>query len=209
METRMKLKYYLRGLGIGIMVTAVILSVAFGSRKETLSDREIMERATELGMVSESGSLAEMEKKENAETPEEPQATPETSPKATPETSPKATPEASPKATPEASPKATPEASAKATPEATPKATPEATPATPDVTEPVQAAKTVVIEVKSGEGSYTVCQKLEKEGLISSASDFDTYLCSNGYDRKLRVGSHEIPADAEPERIARIMCGIN
>ncbi len=181
----MKLKYYLRGLGIGIMVTAVILSVAFGSRKETLSDREIMERATELGMVSESGSLAEMEKKENAETPEEPQATPETSPKATPETSPKATPEASPKATPEA------------------------TPATPDVTEPVQAAKTVVIEVKSGEGSYTVCQKLEKEGLISSASDFDTYLCSNGYDRKLRVGSHEIPADAEPERIARIMCGIN
>ena len=209
METRMKLKYYLRGLGIGIMVTAVILSVAFGSRKETLSDREIMERATELGMVSESGSLAEMEKKENAETPEEPQATPETSPKATPETSPKATPEASPKATPEASPKATPEASPKATPEATPKATPEATPATPDVTEPVQAAKTVVIEVKSGEGSYTVCQKLEKEGLISSASDFDTYLCSNGYDRKLRVGSHEIPADSEPERIARIMCGIN
>ena len=201
METRMKLKYYLRGLGIGIMVTAVILSVAFGSRKETLSDREIMERATELGMVSESGSLAEMEKKENAETPEEPQATPETSPKATPETSPKATPEASPKTTPEATPKATPEA--------TPKATPEATPAAPDVTEPVQAAKTVVIEVKSGEGSYTVCQKLEKEGLISSASDFDTYLCSNGYDRKLRVGSHEIPADAEPERIARIMCGMN
>ena len=185
METRMKLKYYLRGLGIGIMVTAVILSVAFGSRKETLSDREIMERASELGMVSENGSLAEMEKKENAETPEEPQATPE------------------------ASPKATPEATPKATPEATPKATPEATPAAPDVTEPVQAAKTVVIEVKSGEGSYTVCQKLEKEGLISSASDFDTYLCSNGYDRKLRVGSHEIPADAEPERIARIMCGMN
>ena len=181
----MKLKYYMRGLGIGIMVTAVILSVAFGSRKETLSDREIMERASELGMVSENGSLAEMEKKENAETPEELQATPE------------------------ATPKATPEATPKATPEATPKATPEATPAAPDVTEPVQAAKTVVIEVKSGEGSYTVCQKLEKEGLISSASDFDTYLCSNGYDRKLRVGSHEIPADAEPERIARIMCGMN
>ena len=197
----MKLKYYLRGLGIGIMVTAVILSVAFGSRKETLSDREIMERASELGMVSENGSLAEMEKKENAETPEELQATPEATPKAPPEATPKTTPEATPKTTPEATPKATPEA--------TPKATPEAAPAAPDVTEPVQAAKTVVIEVKSGEGSYTVCQKLEKEGLISSASDFDTYLCSNGYDRKLRVGSHEIPADAEPERIARIMCGMN
>ena len=47
----MKLKYYLRGLGIGILVTAVIMGVTQGSRKETLSDREIRERAAALGMV--------------------------------------------------------------------------------------------------------------------------------------------------------------
>lgn len=209
----MKLKYYLRGLGIGIVVTAVIMSVTYGSRKETLSDREIIERATELGMVMESDSLAEMAKKEAAETSKEPQATPEMASKATPEATTEATPEATTKKTPEATTEETPEAASKATPEATPQATPEAFPeAVPDdsaVTETVQTAKTVVIEVKSGEGSYTVCRKLEQEGLISSASDFDTYLCSNGYDKKLRVGSHKIPADAEPEEIARIMCGMN
>lgn len=201
----MKLKYYLRGLGIGIVVTAVIMSVTYGSRKETLSDREIIERATELGMVMESDSLAEMAKKEAAETSKEPQTTPDMASKATPETTTEATPEATTEATPEATTEKTPEA----TPQATPEASPEAVPDDSAVTETVQTAKTVVIEIKSGEGSYTVCRKLEQEGLISSASDFDTYLCSNGYDKKLRVGSHKIPSDAEPEEIARIMCGMN
>ncbi|MGN1179848.1 MAG: hypothetical protein ACI4SD_01450, partial [Suilimivivens sp.] len=58
----MKLKYYLRGLGTGIIVTAVILGITLGNKKETLSDREIMERAAELGMVEQGGSLADMEK---------------------------------------------------------------------------------------------------------------------------------------------------
>ena len=49
----MKLKYYLRGLGIGILVTAVIMGVTQGSRKETLSDREIRERAAALGVPRE------------------------------------------------------------------------------------------------------------------------------------------------------------
>ena len=62
----MKLKYYLRGLGIGILVTAVIMGVTQGSRKETLSDREIRERAAALGMVEPGNSLADLEA---AETP--------------------------------------------------------------------------------------------------------------------------------------------
>jgi len=47
----MKLKYYLRGLGIGIAVTAFIMS----SVKETekLTDAQIKMRALELGMVEE------------------------------------------------------------------------------------------------------------------------------------------------------------
>ena len=35
----MKLKYYMRGLGIGILITTVVLSL--GSKKEKLSDNEI------------------------------------------------------------------------------------------------------------------------------------------------------------------------
>ena len=72
----MKLKYYLRGLGIGIIVTAVIMGVTSASRQETLSDREIMERAAELGMSTQSDSLAEMAQEETSETPtNEPETT--------------------------------------------------------------------------------------------------------------------------------------
>lgn len=50
-----KLRYYLRGLGVGILVTVLILGVTGNKEKETLSDEEIRARAAELGMV-ESGS---------------------------------------------------------------------------------------------------------------------------------------------------------
>ena len=47
----MKLKYYMRGLGIGILLTTIIF-VLSGYNK-VLTDEEIKERAAELGMVSE------------------------------------------------------------------------------------------------------------------------------------------------------------
>lgn len=46
----MKLKYYLRGLGIGIVVSVCVLLAAFGNRKP-MSDEQIKERAAELGMI--------------------------------------------------------------------------------------------------------------------------------------------------------------
>lgn len=44
----MKLKYYLRGLGIGILVTALIMGATDGKE---LTDEEIKARAIQLGMV--------------------------------------------------------------------------------------------------------------------------------------------------------------
>ena len=58
----MNLKYYLRGLGIGIVITALIMGIAAGGKKETLSNEEIKERAQALGMVEESTVLADVEK---------------------------------------------------------------------------------------------------------------------------------------------------
>ena len=49
----MKFKYYLRGLGIGILISTIILSVSFAMNKNDLSDDEIIARAKELGMVME------------------------------------------------------------------------------------------------------------------------------------------------------------
>ena len=47
----MKLKYYLRGLGIGIIVTTLILMVSFSGRDTDMSDDEVIARARQLGMV--------------------------------------------------------------------------------------------------------------------------------------------------------------
>lgn len=56
----MNLKFYLRGLGIGIIVTAIIMLVISYQNRTTLTDAQIKARAAELGMVDESTSLANM-----------------------------------------------------------------------------------------------------------------------------------------------------
>ena len=54
----MKLKYYLRGMGIGIILTAVVMGFALGGRSSSMSDADVIKRAKELGMVEgEKGTL--------------------------------------------------------------------------------------------------------------------------------------------------------
>ena len=67
---------------------------------------------------------------------------------------------------------------------------------------------TVTIRVDSGDGSLTISRKLEQAGLVSSAFDFDLYLCQNGYDKRLNVGIFEIPVNADHEQMARILAGL-
>ena len=157
----MKLKYYLRGLGIGILVTAVIMGVTQGSRKETLSDREIRERAAALGMVEPGNSLADLEAAETPAATEAPAAT--------------------------------------ETPEVT--ARPTQKPAEEE------EGSSYTFEIQAGDSSYQVAYRLQQAGLVADARDFDNYLCSKGYDRKLKTGSYEIPETATEEEISEILCG--
>ena len=53
----MKFKYYLRGLGIGILISTIILSISFAMKKNDLSDDEIIARAKELGMINQSRQM--------------------------------------------------------------------------------------------------------------------------------------------------------
>ncbi len=271
----MGLKYYLRGLGVGIVVTALIMGIATNVQKEKLTDAEIKERARALGMVEESPVLADSlaqgaenpgsggqedaaalptatggEQDEADFVPEDEETapgglTPDTSadpeegstPSASPAKSAEATPletttpsaTATPKATavkeptpvptatpqkkeaektPDATPKesATPKASETPTPSATP--TPTASPKA-DQDESQEQGGSVSIHVEGGSSSITVCKKLEQAGLVSSASGFDTYLCQNGYDKKIRAGSFEIPMGASQEEIAKIITKTN
>ena len=46
----MELKYYLRGLGLGIVVTAIIMGIV-SSGSSAMTDEEIIARAKQLGMI--------------------------------------------------------------------------------------------------------------------------------------------------------------
>lgn len=187
----MKLRYYLRGIGLGVIVAAAICICASMNNKKTMSDAEIKERAKQLGMVEETTLLANAAEEKLTE--EEAETLVEES------TVPVETVEATEPETEEEIPTPTPEVTPEPTPEATPEPTPEPTP------EQSNTEEYVLFEVKSGSGSDTVARNLESAGLVKNAGEFDKYLCANGYDRRIRAGSHEIPKNASEEEIAKII----
>ncbi len=65
----------------------------------------------------------------------------------------------------------------------------------------------VSITVIKGESSTAVAKKLQMAGVIPNAMQFDSYLCLNGYDRKLVTGAHTIPAGSTAREIAEIITG--
>lgn len=218
----MNLKYYLRGLGVGIVVTSLILGIGLGSRKETLSNEEIKERARELGMVEESITVAEAAAQkeeeaqeaevtvapvpeENAESDAEPIVNAAPGVSSEPAVSTGAAPEASekPNVSAASEPAASTAAEAGATPEAGVK--PVADEAEEDNgTAPEK--EIVDITINPGEGSYVISQKLEQSGLIDDAAEYDAYLCDNGFHTKLRAGVHKIPMGSTREEIAKLLC---
>ena len=190
----MKLKYYLRGLGIGMAVTALILGISFSGRQgqeaQTLTDEQIRERASELGMVDSSElTLAALQNSAQTQTTMEPEVTEE------PETM------TEPEAT--AEPETTTEPEATAEPEMTTE--PEATEAPELITAPEQSQTTITI--KKGSDSGNVSRQLYEAGLVENAKAFDNYLCNNGYSRSISPGIYEIAPGTSEEEIAKIITG--
>ena len=65
----MKLKYYLRGLAVGILVTTIILAISFSQTEKELSDQEVINRAKQLGMVmADSGKIEDYREDTQTET---------------------------------------------------------------------------------------------------------------------------------------------
>ena len=209
MKRYMERKYYLRGLGIGIVVTAIIMGIAT-SGKRGMTDEEIIARAKELGMV-ENTVLSEKTEEEaeteaaveiaNTENATEKSAIEETKKPETSEEQKENTTEETKK------PETSTEQKQNTTEETKKPETSTEQQTTDDKKEDITSAVVKTITVNSGDGSYTVAKKLAEAGVVTSAENFDTYLCQNGYDKKLRTGNFSIPADASDEQIARIVTG--
>ena len=195
----MNLKYYLRGLGIGTIVTALILGIALGNPNDQMSNEEIKQRAKELGMVENTGVLTD-----GMEEPEEPKpAIQPTEEPAEPEPTIQPTKEpAEPEPTiqPTKEP-AEPEPTIQPTEKPAEPESPEIQSDNPDAT-----GRIIEIEVNRGDDSYAICERLQQEGLIEDASAFDSYLCENGYHTKIYAGIHKIPAGATKEEIIKLLC---
>ena len=229
---RTRLKYYLRALGIGIIVTALLMGYSQKHGGE-MSDEEIRQRAAQLGMVEQKGVLSEVasvtENPVDSETMQltEPTMMPSPEPKKEPEIS-EPTVEPSPESTkePEIS-EPTVEPSSEPTkepempePTVAPSSEPTKEPEISETTvtpspepereseaaaETVSQADTVTVVISRGESSVTVSKTLAEAGLVEDYKSFDSFLCSGGYDKSISVGTYEIPVDATEEEIAKII----
>ncbi|HKM35852.1 MAG TPA: hypothetical protein VJY54_14080 [Lachnospiraceae bacterium] len=188
----MKLKYYLRGLGIGILVTAVIMGISAG-RQNQMSDEEVKVRARELGMV-ESTTLSNMASVLEKETVSE-NAEPQNTEKDNTES------DNTENDNKENDNTETIEDSGSGNTQTENKQAEESTPIVSD------EGELVTITIQSGESSVSVSKSLAEAGLVESASSYDKYLCSNEYDKKIVTGTYHIPMGATYEDIAKVITG--
>lgn len=224
----MNLKYYLRGLGIGIFVTALIMGVAVKSHPQTMTESEIRAEAEKLGMVDGRSVLqetteqnvekeVEVEVVENNDEDVESVSVNSVVSDNTSEVDDSVTDDESKSdgtQNPDENQNLETENDDELKNEDSEDAGQKSEDSTVDQTEDTQDAlntessrKTVTITIYSGDGSQTVSKRLKEAGIVEDAREYDRYLCENGYERRLRVGNFEIPVDASDEEIAKIITG--
>lgn len=207
----MKLNYYMRGLGIGIVVTALLMGIASSGKKEQMTDEEIRQRAMEMGMVDGNIVLADMpenhedeeEQKEEGNEKEEVLTSLSGNGSADNKDSAKDT------QTGRQGQENDKEAENLKTENGDDSEGeleeggegPEETLGDNQRENGETVNEIIVISINSGDGSRVVANKLLQAGLIEDAAAFDEYLCRNGYDKRLKTGRHDIPVNATDEEI--------
>lgn len=208
----MRLKYFLRGVGIGILVTTIILTATHSSERR-MSDSEVIDRAIELGMsfsASHSGQQSSTEEASSEESSagqensgddvtdalqHESEAETEMGSQSPSETASELAGDG------EALPGKESEAVTGMTTQATTETAETAETTTELTTENNNAGSaagvmnnevTCTINITKGMSSRTVCDMLKQNGIIEDAADFDRYLIKTGYDDKIRVGEVEV-----------------
>ena len=196
----MKRKYYLRGLGVGILIT-VLVFVLTGPAE--ISDEEIINRAEALGYVKadvQSDSLGIKEllgtvtpaQNEKTNTEELPELSNTPLPTKTPTPVPTEALE-----TPSPIPTDIPEPVTEPTVIPIPTQTPVPTPEHPVVT------ATIVVE--RGNTATTVCNKIEAAGILEDGMLLRDYLISHNLTDSINVGSYTLSTDMSLQEIAETL----
>ena len=231
----MKLRMYLRGLGLGMIVTALVLSFGVKSENKTMTDAEVRARAKELGMVEESEKLkdavskeavngeeavAEVTDRANEDEPAEEVTEPnevkadgtdkseEQKPEATKDDAGKPE-EVTEEPIKESSPEEKVEDNKDAAEIDNKKEEIKEAARDEKKSEDDKSKKPYNLTVERGYSSDRVAGILEDAGVIDNAAAFDRYLCSNGYDKRISVGSYQIPAGADYSTVAKLITNSN
>ena len=204
----MNVKSYLKGIGVGMIVASLILIIA-GNINNRMSDADVIKRAKELGMVEASAvkstetvvAANTEETKENAEA-ETKENSADTSTVETNED--KTVVENNTTDTDTDTSEDTKPEDANVSEDNT-----EDSNVTEDTTDTVKenTGETVNVEVRSGMSSESVSLAVKNAGLVDDDIEFNKYLCENGYDKKLRVGSFDIPSGSDFETNSKYLCG--
>ncbi len=231
----MKLKYYLRGLGIGIICTAIIMGIALsGNKKETMTDTEIIERARLLGMVMPEDVKDDSPAEEEKTPSDDKDSRPETGDKNAgskkdnqAESDKKADSQLKTDKAEDSQSKTDKAEDSKKDDNKTQKEeTDKKTDSQQNKNQPDKASDSqqkdtgaagngtaqkpstqemVEIEIKAGDYSAAVSQTLKQAGLITDADAFNKYLTQKGVDQNLRVGVYQIPKGATQDEIIEIL----
>ena len=221
----MKLKYYMRGVGIGILFTVFVFTVIIIPNLEFDEITQLQENVNKQINESKVSALLGNSDRNSSVTPEqndgngdeivptsEPTATPTPQPTATPTPVPTATPTPKPTATPTPKPTATPTPKPTATPTPKPTATPTpkptATPApknadsTSKVSVSVNSDGSFSVTIRGGCTSELLCDALQKAGATDSSAELNKYIVKNGYASRIQTGTFKIKKGADHKEIA-------
>ena len=219
----MKFKYYLRGIGIGIIFASIIFLIAYRENVPAkMSNEEIIDRAKQLGMVEANDPINKLidkksdnksdenasEEKEPAEkvSTEEIKTEAENTEATTEEQTTEAT--TTEEQTTEEQTTETKTTEAKTTEAKTTEAkTTEQQTTEKQTTEEknTKKSKTIEITIARGSSSYPVCLKLKELGLIDDAAKYDDYLIEHGYANRISVGTHKLKMGMSYHDIAELI----
>lgn len=221
----MKRKYYMRGLGIGIIATCLIFMIALLAMGFPMSDSAVKRRARQLGMVEASGDATEnndsrtlkeiQEEKDNSSASSSSSAqegttrtevTTDPTGRTTTTTTTTKTHASGDK--PDDGRQESDDARDKAESEKTNGAKDNAKSAKKTATPAGKTgSESVKVTIAGGDSSDDVGSKLEKAGVVSSGSDFNHYLEQNGYDRTIHTGTFSIKKGSSFSDIAKKIAG--
>ncbi|MFA9375390.1 MAG: hypothetical protein ACERKZ_01420 [Lachnotalea sp.] len=190
----MKLKYYLRALGIGIVVTTLILTISSTSKSEKLTDLQIIQKAQELGMVSTDDYNLVNEELDNAKTSiDDLQNQLDSVDNATQQDDQDNSTDIS--ATDQNQVPETDQnqvAETDATTKNEEASSDDATTEEINTDDSVDKNTMLQFEITAGMGTGDVAELLEQKGIIDSASDFSSYIVNSGNTNNMQIGQYEV-----------------